>query len=98
MNAAPIILPSKHHVTDLIIRFYHEIQEHMGKQQVLTETRKRFWIMRGLSAVGHCVPCKRRHGAFCKQQMAPLLKEQTTADKTPFTFVGIDYFGPLLVK
>lgn len=67
----------------------------MGKQQVLSETHKTFWIMRGLSDVKRvrwrCVPCKRR-------QMAPLLKEQTTADKPPFTFVGIDYFGPLLVK
>lgn len=84
-NAAPIILPSKHHVTDLIIRFYHEIEGHMGKQQVLSETRKKFWILRGLSAVkrvvGNCLPCKRRHGALCKQQMAPLLKEQTTPDK-----------------
>lgn len=74
----------------------------MGKQQVLSETHKKFWIMRGLSDVKrvrwHCVPCKRRQGEFCKQQMAPLLKEQTTADKPPFTFVGIDYFGPLLVK
>lgn len=70
----------------------------MGKQQVLSETHKTFWIMRGLSDVKPCVPCKCRQGEFCKQQMAPLLKEQTTADKPPFTFVGIDYFGPLLVK
>ncbi|XP_071171081.1 uncharacterized protein [Mytilus edulis] len=30
--------------------------------------------------------------------MAPLLEEQMTADKPPFTFVGVDYFGPLNVK
>lgn len=101
LNASPIILPSKHHVTTLTIRFY-EIQRHIGKQQALSETRKQFLIIRGLRAVkrviGRCVPCKSRHGAFCKQQMAPLLKEQTTADKLPCTFVGIYFFGPLLVK
>lgn len=70
LNASPMILPNKHHVTNIIIRFYHEIQEHMGKQQVLSATRKSLWIIRGLTAVkrvvGHCVPCKGRHGAFCK--------------------------------
>ena len=30
--------------------------------------------------------------------MAPLLEEQTTPDKPPFTYVGIDYFGPLIVR
>lgn len=30
--------------------------------------------------------------------MAPLLIEQTTPEKPPFTFVGVDFFGPLLVK
>ena len=27
-----------------------------------------------------------------------LLKEQMTPDKAPFSFGGIDYFGPLIVK
>ncbi|XP_052250735.1 uncharacterized protein LOC127857971 [Dreissena polymorpha] len=30
--------------------------------------------------------------------MAPLTQEQTTPDKPPFTFVDVDYFGPLMVK
>ena len=42
--------------------------------------------------------CKRQPAPLCKQQTAPLLKEQMTSDKAPFSFVGIDYFGPLIVK
>ena len=30
--------------------------------------------------------------------MAPLLEEQMFPDKHPFSFVGTDYFGPLIVK
>ena len=97
-----VILPGSSHVTTLIIRLYHEVNGHVGRQQVLSETRKIFWILTGPSAVkkiiNRCVPCKRRIGPLCSQQMAPLLKEQTTPDKPPFTYVGIDYFGPLIVR
>ncbi|CAG2256055.1 unnamed protein product [Mytilus edulis] len=102
LSTCPVILPNKHHVTTLIIRYYHETTGHVGKQQVLAASREKYWILKGSSAVktviDRCVPCKRQHGPFCKQQMAPLLEEQMTADKPPFTFVGVDYFGPLNVK
>ena len=42
--------------------------------------------------------CKRQRSSLCTQQMAPLLKEQMTPDKAPFSFVGIVYFGALIVK
>ncbi|CAC5402360.1 unnamed protein product [Mytilus coruscus] len=96
LGTCPVILPNKHHVTTLIIRYYHETTGHVGKQKVLAASRKKYWILKGSSAVktviDRCVPCKREHGPFCKQQTAPLLEEQMTADKPPFTF------GPLNVK
>ena len=55
MNKCPIILPSGHHVTtliiSLIIRHLHETKGHVGIQQVLAATRKKFWILKGHSAV-----------------------------------------------
>ena len=42
--------------------------------------------------------CKRQCAPLYTQQRAPLLKEQMTPDKAPFSFVEIDYFGPLIVK
>ena len=47
----PVILPSKHHVTNLIIQNCHCQQGHCGPSQVLAFIRQRFWIVRGLSAV-----------------------------------------------
>ena len=102
MNRFPIILPSGHHVTTLIIRFLHEINGHIGIQLVLAATRERYWIVKGHSAVKKvlkgCIMCKRQHAPLCTQQMASFLGEQMSPDKPPFSFVGIDYFGPLIVK
>ena len=38
----PIILPTKHHITNLIIRHYHRLEGHMGATQVLASIRQRF--------------------------------------------------------
>ena len=101
-NNYPIILPGEHHVTQLIIRYKHESLGHVGTQQVLATTRRQYWILKGTSTVRKvlrsCVLCRRQRGSTGCQQMAPLLEEQMTPDKPPFTYVGIDYFGPLLVK
>lgn len=98
----PIILPQKHHVTKLIIQHYHKHSGHVGAQQVLANLRSLYWIVKGLSAVKsvtkNCIICKRLRGILCKQQMAPLRTEQLTADKPPFTYTGVDFFGPLQVK
>jgi transposase InsO family protein len=98
----PAILPSNHHVTKLIILSIHETQGHVGTQQVLAATRQKYWIINGLSTVKKvvkkCLPCIRQRGPLCLQQMAPLREEQTTPDKPPFSFVGVDFFGPMTVR
>ncbi|XP_053389144.1 uncharacterized protein LOC128552150 [Mercenaria mercenaria] len=98
----PLILPSKHHVTTLIVRHYHNINNHVGTQQVLAATREKYWIIHGSSSVkktiGNCFICRRQHSPLLTQQIAPLVSEQTTPDKPPFTYIGVDNFGPLLVK
>ena len=59
----PAILPSKHHVTNLVIQNCHCQQGHCGPCQVLAFTRQRFWIVRGLSAVRRdltsCMECRK---------------------------------------
>jgi len=98
----PIIIPSKHHLSELIIRHYHVVEGHCGPTQVLSSTRQKFWIIRGHSAVrrvlGNCIDCKRRNASLGKQIMAPLPAARLTPSEPPFTRVGVDYFGPLLVK
>ena len=93
-----VILPSGHHVTTLIIRHYHETSGHVGVQQALYKILDIERTQHCKRALKGCIVCKRQHAPLCTQQLAPLLDVQMTPDKLPFTFVGIDFFGPLNVK
>ena len=60
----PMILRSKNHVTDLVIRYYHRIVGYMGQESVLACLREKFWILRGRAnvrcVIRSCVDCQRR--------------------------------------
>ena len=67
----PIVLPLHHHVTGLIIRFYHQQEGHMGQEQVLAKMRQEFWVVHGRSAVrrqlSKCFECRRRNAQVGRQ-------------------------------
>jgi len=98
----PVILPKVHHVVDLIIRHEHEMNAHVGKEHVLSLLQQRYWIINGRSAVrrvlNNCVTCRRMAARRGEQKMANLPPDRITAEKPPFTFVGVDLFGPFVVK
>ena len=97
----PMILPSKHHVTDMIINYYHR-HGHVGPSQVLASLRQKFWILRGPSSVkrvtSRCLSCRRWNARPGEQIMAPLPLPRVCPGNPPFYSVGIDYFGPIHVK
>ena len=45
-----IILPYRHHVTNLIIQKYHEEAGHLGQEYVLSSLCQLYWIIKGRSA------------------------------------------------
>ncbi|XP_068711314.1 uncharacterized protein [Montipora foliosa] len=98
----PVLLHKKYHVTDLIVRKYHEELAHAGREHVLSSIRQKFWIVKGRVAVRRvlreCLFCRKRASPTREQKMADLPSERLTPDRPPFTFVGIDYFGPFLVR
>lgn len=97
----PYILPRKSHVTTLLIRYVHQKLGHAGRGHVLAALRERFWIVCANAAVRQvlyrCVTCRRARSSPNVQKMADLPLERLTI-APPFTYVGIDYFGPFLIK
>ncbi|XP_061179398.1 uncharacterized protein LOC133188024 [Saccostrea echinata] len=94
----PIIIPKKSHVATLLIRHFHDSVFHQGRR--ITEGKIRssgFWIIGAkrliASEIHWCITCRRLRGSFCNQKMANLPVDRLTPGP-PFTFVGVDTFGP----
>ena len=98
----PAILPKRGHVTELLIRDAHETIGHQGREHVLAWLRSRFWIISANSSVRsllkRCVSCRRRQGGVVRQLMSDLPEDRVTPGDPVFTHVGVDYFGPFVVK
>ena len=102
VNKHPIIL-GKCHLTTLIIRATHVRNAHVGSNHVHSLLRQKYHILKGYSVVksvlNSCVQCKKSHGQPMQQVMGQLPKERVdTEPKPPFTYVGVDYFGPMNIK
>lgn len=97
----PIILPKDNHVTKLLVEHYHAEVKHQGRQ--FTEGAIRaagLWIVGGKrlvsSTLHHCVTCRKLRGKLEEQKMADLPPERLNTSP-PFTYVGLDVFGPWTV-
>lgn len=94
----PIIIPKGHHIALLLVRHFHSNIQHQGRH--LTECAIRaagFWLVGGkrliISVLRSCVTCKKLRGSFGWTKMADLPRDRLETGP-PFTFVGIDTFGP----
>ena len=98
----PVVLPNDHHAVEVLIRHIHFSHGHAGREYMLAELRRRFWIIGATSIVrrvlGKCVECRRRAAQPCEQQMAQLPEDRVTPGGAAFKHVGVDYFGPFLAK
>ena len=97
---SPIILPKDHRVSTLICQESHG-DCHVGTEWVLSQLRRRFWIIKARSILKkirrNCIVCKRLYAKPCVQRMADLPPERLDPGHPPFTFVGVDVFGPFSV-
>ncbi|XP_028413524.1 uncharacterized protein LOC114536361 [Dendronephthya gigantea] len=98
----PILLPSRHHFTKLIIEEEHKRVHHNGIKSTLNGVRESYWILRGRETVKRvlkgCVICKKIEGKAFQTPREPSLPSCRVSDEPPFTNIGVDFAGPLLVK
>lgn len=97
----PIILPSDHVLTKLILKHEHNRLFHCGYSTLLTSVRERFWPLRGnylaKGVTRSCVICFKARPKTPDYLMGDLPKNRITPSP-PFHNVGIDYAGPFLLK
>ena len=98
----PIILPSDHHIAQIIIRDIHENSLHSGRDHTLAISREHYWIINAKSVIkrvlSQCIPCKIEKMKLSNQLMGQLPNERTAVFDPVFTNIGVDYLGPILVK
>ncbi|XP_062548041.1 uncharacterized protein LOC134213248 [Armigeres subalbatus] len=98
----PIILPKRHRLTMLVLNDLHRMLLHANNETVVNEARQRYYIAQLRTQVRHvsmqCQFCKIRRAQPAVPRMAPLPRARLSSYVRPFTYCGLDYFGPLLVK
>ncbi|XP_062702323.1 uncharacterized protein LOC115254316 [Aedes albopictus] len=97
----PIVLPKGHDVTSKLLLHYHEKFGHANRETVVNELRQRFYVQHVRAAVlqvmKDCARCKIMKCRPAIPRMAPLPVQRLTPKLRPFSYIGIDYFGPVVV-
>lgn len=96
-----IILPKGHHLTQLILRNEHCRLLHCGVQQLIYSIRDKFWPISARNSckniVKKCVVCFRAKPQI-KNYLMGNLPDYRVQPSSPFTNVGVDYAGPVMLK
>lgn len=101
-NKKLVILSPEHKFTQLMVNQYHISNLHQGTDAVINQLREIFWIPKCRSVVKRvshsCKICKIMKAKPKYAIMADIPKERSEKCDYPFTFTGLDYFGPIEVK
>lgn len=98
----PVILPEEGIFTQLILDHCCKKTQHQGRGQNLNKLRaNRYWIMGASKVVAKhiksCITCRKVRGPTQEQRTADLPVDRVEPSP-PFTFTGIDCFGPFYTK
>ena len=98
----PALLPTNHYLSTLLLRDAHERVHHNRVEATLARLRTRFWIVKGRQVVkrtlANCTVCRRYVGKSYRMSPQSDLPEFRLSQKPAFTYVRVDYAGPLYIK
>ncbi|XP_063827161.1 uncharacterized protein LOC135076671 [Ostrinia nubilalis] len=97
----PYILDGRHPTAKLIVRHYHVKAAHGNQEAVVNHLKQVYWIIRIRPTVkdvaSKCFFCRLRKAKPCVPRMGDLPEARMAHHQRPFTFCGIDLFGPMEV-
>ncbi|UYV84963.1 hypothetical protein LAZ67_X004128 [Cordylochernes scorpioides] len=97
----PILIPTNHPVTELIVKSVHEKMYHCGAQTLRSVLREKFWIPKARQLVRHVIhKCPRCRRFEAKRVDVPeaSLPQHRVRDVVVFEVTGIDLGGPLYLE
>ncbi|XP_058449018.1 uncharacterized protein LOC131428978 [Malaya genurostris] len=97
----PLILPERHHLTELLIITLHRENLHVGLNGLLAILRQKYWPVKAKRCISRilkrCVRCFRVNPRNVQQFMGDLPSCRVTP-ALPFMRTGVDYAGPVFLK
>ncbi|XP_045537630.1 uncharacterized protein LOC123721811 [Papilio machaon] len=97
----PILLDGRHPIVRLLVQFYHRKAGHANYELVVNELRQKYWLLRLRNTVRtvakECLICRIRKSLPVNPKTGDLPPERLAHHRRPFTFTGLDYFGPISV-
>ncbi|KAM8701945.1 hypothetical protein ACLKA7_000710 [Drosophila subpalustris] len=97
-----VVLPRENHTTFLLVKSHHEKQHHLNHETAINNIKSVYHIPRlrilFRSVRQACQKCKVMHAVPDPPQMAPIPAVRLASYSKPFTYTGLDYFGPILVN
>ncbi|XP_068749057.1 uncharacterized protein [Montipora capricornis] len=98
----PILIAKKSQFTTLLVSSVHKRQLHAGVRETVVALHKSFWLPSARSEITRvlkrCVKCRCEIGGAYKLPLSPPLPDFCLNMVTPFSTVGIDFTGHLMVK
>lgn len=97
----PVLLPSSHRLTTLIIDHYHNRLNHPEATALQGILQRNYWIQSSRkiirSRIRLCIPCYRTRPKHLQPKMVPLPKYKVQQLK-PLGNTGVDFAGPITMK
>ncbi|XP_036347004.1 uncharacterized protein LOC118756341, partial [Rhagoletis pomonella] len=97
----PIIMPLRHHVTSLLVSYWHKKLHHQNDCLTINQIRQKFWVphIRAVltSVKKRCSVCIINTAKPSAPMMGQLPVDRLTPYVRPFSYTGVDYCGPFFV-